>query len=55
MSRLLPVAVMLFLFSCGGSQRKLTVEGPTSTNQEADLGLEELRKSLESTVLEMES
>lgn len=51
-SRSLVVGLVLLLFSCGGSQRKVSVTAPSSSSQEADLGLDDLRKSLESTVLE---
>ena len=46
------LAGLVSLSCCGGSERTLPTLAPSSLNQEADLGLEELRKSLESTVLE---
>lgn len=46
------LVVLLTLTGCSGSARPPTSSPPASASQDTDLGLEELRKSLESTVLE---
>ncbi len=49
---LLLVVLGVLSLSCRPDRRPVKIGGPTSSGSEADLGLEELRKSLESTVLE---
>src|SRR5690606_30460226 len=44
--------VLLAVAGCSGSARTPVSSGPATAAQDTDLGLEELRKSLESTVLE---
>ncbi len=50
--RLALALVLLAATACRPDRRPIKIIGPATTNLEADLGLDELRKSLESTVLE---
>lgn len=48
----LVLALCLLVLACRPDRKPVKIDGPSSSNLEADLGLDDLRKSLESTVLE---